>query len=91
MKSLNVQVYNICDRFLEKQSLYSFWFYVFWEKYLDIISNKKIITKKKVKWCNHHVKNITEVHSSWVHLRARKLIVIIIIINKYIVYVIKLF
>ncbi len=40
-------MYNICDRILEKQSLYSFWFYVFWEKYLDIISNKKIITKKK--------------------------------------------
>ncbi len=81
IKSFKCPVYNICDRILEKQSLYSFWFYVFWEKYLDIISNKKIITKKKVKWCNH-VKNSTEVHSSWVHLRARKLIVIIIIINK---------
>ncbi len=33
--------------FLEKQSLYSFWFYVFWENYLYIISNKKIITQKK--------------------------------------------
>ncbi len=46
MKSFKCPVYNICDRILEKQSLYSFWFYVFWEKYLYIISNKTILIKK---------------------------------------------